>query len=621
MDSDSDTDSNYGRNRRDQFSSFKNATIYLIDGSSSMFVEKPLPEESDSAFDVALKCSLKSLKSMIFGSPRDLFSVIIYGLSPERTPTMGKMSQYEGVHILTELSRPDLAAISGIENLLRDSLPKGIKVSSKDSSNSSSKLAEGFWLCSKLLDSAGKNVNSTVLLFTADSEPQMTREERKQAELRASDLMDAGTRIEVVGLSQQFDFLPFYKDLVVLPGEEESENLWKPPTVKGKLDTLLNQVVTLSRSRRPRAKINFQIGENFQIAVGIYALVRGAYLPKKVKLDRRTNEVLETVTTKYTMGENLEDITAEELGRSDIIKYQEFGGARIRLRVDEHRHLRRLGDPGLFLLGFKPKDMIKRHWFHRPCDFIYPEENIVKGSRSFFVALLERLQVQNKVAICRMIANSNSVPSLVALIPQEEVIDESGSQDVPPGFHVFYLPFADDVRDLNIEELTGDNPAKASDEEVIVAKKIIRKLEQKGGYKPELFQNPVLRKMWINIESMALDKDPEDFFDSTVVPPEIIDQRIGPLVEELSSLVTGKVGKRSFADGEEEQGSFKHESKKKMKLEGMANIENMILEGHAPKLTVAQLKEFLALNNAKIPSKAKKSDLIDLAMKAVGLSD
>ncbi|KAK2711699.1 hypothetical protein QYM36_012717 [Artemia franciscana] len=55
MDSDSDTDSNYGRNRRDQFSSFKNATIYLIDGSSSMFVEKPLPEESDSAFDVALK--------------------------------------------------------------------------------------------------------------------------------------------------------------------------------------------------------------------------------------------------------------------------------------------------------------------------------------------------------------------------------------------------------------------------------------------------------------------------------------------------------------------------------------------------------------------------------------
>jgi len=59
-----------------------------------------------------------------------------------------------------------------------------------------------------------------------------------------------------------------------LPGEEESENLWKPPTVKGKLDTLLNQVVTLSRSRRPRAKINFQIGENFQIAVGIYALVR-----------------------------------------------------------------------------------------------------------------------------------------------------------------------------------------------------------------------------------------------------------------------------------------------------------------------------------------------------------
>ena len=43
---------------------------------------------------------------------------------------------------------------------------------------------------------------------------------------------------------------------------------------------------------------------------------------------------------------------------------------------------------GLKLLAFKSRDELRWHQFVRPCHFIYPDENSVKGSRNLFAALL-----------------------------------------------------------------------------------------------------------------------------------------------------------------------------------------------------------------------------------------
>jgi ATP-dependent DNA helicase 2 subunit 1 len=40
----------------------------------------------------------------------------------------------------------------------------------------------------------------------------------------------------------------------------------------------------------------------------------------------------------------------------------------------------------------------------------------------------------------------------VAKTPQEEVLDDNGAQERPPGFHMIPLPYADDIRAAPVEE-------------------------------------------------------------------------------------------------------------------------------------------------------------------------
>ena len=65
-----------------------------------------------------------------------------------------------------------------------------------------------------------------------------------------------------------------------------------------------------------------------------------------------------------------------------------------------------------------------------------------------FAALLQRLVAQDKVAICRLIQRDEAAPRLVALLPQLERLDAKKVQVAPPGFHMIYLPFNDDLRKL-----------------------------------------------------------------------------------------------------------------------------------------------------------------------------
>jgi hypothetical protein len=64
--------------------------------------------------------------------------------------------------------------------------------------------------------------------------------------------------------------------------------------------------------------------------------------------------------------------------------------------------------------------------------------------------LLDRCEAKQKFILCEIIIRSNSSPRLAALIPQQEVLDEEvkSIQRCPPGFHLVYLPYADDFRQI-----------------------------------------------------------------------------------------------------------------------------------------------------------------------------
>ena len=76
----------------------------------------------------------------------------------------------------------------------------------------------------------------------------------------------------------------------------------------------------------------------------------------------------------------------------------------------------------------------------------------MKGSSNLFKALLDRCLARDVVAICRYIARQNAQPFFVALVPQAEKLDENNLQVESPGFHVVFLPFAEDFRTLHIDE-------------------------------------------------------------------------------------------------------------------------------------------------------------------------
>jgi hypothetical protein len=64
------------------------------------------------------------------------------------------------------------------------------------------------------------------------------------------------------------------------------------------------------------------------------------------------------------------------------------------------------------------------------------------GSRKLFAALLDQCIARKVVPICCFTPRINAAPSVVALIPQEERLDDSKIQILPPGFHVVYLPYS-----------------------------------------------------------------------------------------------------------------------------------------------------------------------------------
>ena len=69
-------------------------------------------------------------------------------------------------------------------------------------------------------------------------------------------------------------------------------------------------------------------------------------------------------------------------------------------------------------MGFKPRSAIKRHYYMQPAQFLFPDENVVRGSTSLFAALLKRCLAREVVAICRYIPRKNTPPVFVALMPQ-----------------------------------------------------------------------------------------------------------------------------------------------------------------------------------------------------------
>lgn len=571
----------------------RDSLVFLVDASKEMFIKGEDGEPSN--FDMTMQVVRTVYSSKIISSHRDLVALVFYGTEQSKNPR----DSFKHVYVYHDLDEPGAKRVQEVD-ALRGS--KGAQLAAETMGSGKTSLGDALWCCANLYSDIKLRLShKRLMLFTCRDDPHAGDSAKdRQARTKASDLKETGVVIDLMHLMKPggFDVSLFFRDVISPPEDDSELGLQVNPCEK--LEDLQKRVRAKEQKKRAMARLSLCLGEDVKMAVGIYATAVTARKPGAIKLYRETNEPVRSKSRIFHTQ------TGSLLLPSEIKKAQVYGKKQIVLEKDEVDSLKKFGEPELFLMGFKPMEQLKLHHHIRPSVFIYPEEDEVKGSACLFSALLKKCTERGVFALCRCIARRNYAPRFVALVPQEEELDDANVQLSPPGFNVIYLPFADDMRTLD----TPQCPC-ASQTQVDKMKEIVTKLRFK--YRSDAFENPVIQQHYRNLEALALDMAaPEETEDLIMPKVEQMDQRLGILVDEFRDMVypaNYNPDSKPAAKRKTDPSGGGAEKKPKVEVpeeELRAHVQN----GTLAKLTVPVLKEACKSLGVKTTG-TKKQELID----------
>ncbi|XP_023849095.1 X-ray repair cross-complementing protein 5 [Salvelinus sp. IW2-2015] len=581
----------------DYKSTGRDSLVFLVDASKEMFISGEDGEPSP--FDLTMQCVHSVYTSKIISSDKDLVALVFYGTEQSKNPR----NTFKHVYVYHDLDSPGARRVKDVDGLRGEN---GAQVADETMGSGKTNLGEALWCCSNLYSDVKLRLShKRLMIFTCRDTPHRGDSERDRlARTKAGDLKETGVVIDLMHLMKPggFDVSLFFCDVVSPPEDEAELGLQMEPC--GKLEDLRKRVRAKEMKKRSMARLNLCLGEGMNVAVGVYITVRQTKKPNADKLYRDNNEPVHTKTRLYHTQ------TGSLLLPSDTKRAQVYAGRQIVMEKDEVDVIKKFSDPGLELIGFKPMERLKLHHQLRSALFIYPEEEAVTGSACVFTALLCRCSERNVFALCKYTRIRNSPPRFIALVPQREELDEGQVQIEAPGFHGIFLPYADDIRNLDAPQLPT-----ASDAQVEKMKEIVHKLRFK--YRSGAFENPVLQQHYRNLEALALDLlVPEHIEDHTMPKVKMMDKCLGSLAQEFKDLVypadynpEGKTApKRKPA---EEAGGAEKKPKVEMSED---ELRAHVQKGTLGKLTVPVLKDACKQFGVKVTG-TKKQELID-ALKA-----
>ncbi|KAM3723859.1 X-ray repair cross-complementing protein [Dirofilaria immitis] len=469
----------------------KKCTIFLIDASAKMF-EKYENDHSynNCAFRRALKIvRLQMINKAVTSTFGEYTCCILLN-------TQIKSHSIDHVYVIQEVEEISAERIKELNKLLKS----GNILSSFKSicgGHGRCDYSEVLFLCIKRVTSRTPYFRKRIVyLFTNEMNPFDTNNQHCISACKnADDLRNHDTEFSVYPLIAESNVAVFSVLKQLDPNVEKNfENI----------SELEKDIPKKQYARRIIAGMDFEVGNGLKFSVGIYSLLRSEKIPQSVTLNAEKNEIMQR-SHIYVNEETDEGVP---LLNKEIIRQRQIGDAVINLSSDEVENLRRLTSPGLLLLGFKHLSCLKITHHVRSSQFVYPLEKDVLGSVRMYRILYEVCTRKKKMIICRYTQKANVPPKLVALVPQTKDIPEGefNSKFYYLGFHLVYLPFTEDKRDLS-EQMThpeGEWPS-ASKGQIEAARKLVKKLT--ANYFPEKFYNPVLQKHYKVIEALALDYD------------------------------------------------------------------------------------------------------------------
>ncbi|KAK2502915.1 hypothetical protein MC885_014317 [Smutsia gigantea] len=553
-------------------------------------------EEEEEGLEAGDDACIQSVyTNKIISSDRDLLAVVFYGTKKDKNSV-----NFKNIYVLQELDTPGAQRVVALDEFkgqqgqtrFQDQIGYGCDYS----------LSEVLWVCANLFsDVQVKMSHKRIMLFTNEDDPHGSDSAKaSRARTKAGDLRDTGIFLDLMHLRKPggFDISLFYRDIISVA---EDEDLGVHFEESSKLEDLLRKVLAKETRKRALFRLKLKFNKDTALTVGIYNMVQKARRPPAVRLYRETNEPVKTKTRRFNVN------TGSLLLPSDTKRSQTFGKRQIVLEKEETEELKRFDEPGLILIGFKPLVMLKKHHYLRPSLFVYPEESLVNGSTTLFNALLIKCLEKEVVAVCRYTPRQNSPPYFVALIPQEEKLDDQKVQVTPPGFQLVFLPYADDKRKVPFTEKVTANP-----EQIDKMKAIVEKLCFK--YRSDSFENPVLQQHFRNLEALALNKmEPEQAVDLTMPKIEEMDKRLGSLVDEFKELVYPPDYNSKGKAPREKQGSEDSESKRPKVEFSEEELKAHVNKGTLGKFTVPMLKEACRVLGLK--GGMKKQELLDILTK------
>jgi len=482
----------------------KQHIMFLIDASKPMFNTY----NNTTFFATSIALCKKVVLKLIRESRNDKIGILIYGTNDDNK----KCPKY--INVLSEPIKPNIQLIKKLDDVLASELIHTGQCPL-------SPLSDAVWYGNYLIKKCSENQScSTIMLITCNDLPEIG-DSKKQFHLRTriDDVIKNNIDFKLIPIGATFNMKFFYEGLL-----QNFNSISKPINGLESIDDIMLEINDKLKHGRSVSKIKFFINNDFYISTSLYKFYTKLKMPSKVKLDKKTNKPLTSNTQVFTLDTN------ELMYKSDQAKYLKSGDEKIIFKNEDITIMKSgIIEPGLRLLGFTNKENIMILYHFKTSIFLRPNNDVVESSTRMFNTLLECCLEENKCIMCFLKIRKGGKVRLTVLIPQAEILNETGIQNHPSGFHVIFLPFLECLKPVKPMEPTKD--CKLTDEQILIGRKICESMPI--NYYPALIKNPKINTHWAMLESMALETEVPDILDETLPANDVFEKSLSKIKNDM----------------------------------------------------------------------------------------
>ncbi|CAD8142730.1 unnamed protein product [Paramecium pentaurelia] len=467
----------------------KDAVIFLVDCKKALF-DMDLDGQG-TVFSKILSAFSSFMKAKIISSPDDRIGMIFYN-----TKSTNNQLKFNNI---TEIYKLDGPSADIIKNCLKieQNFEKDYQL------GNNAHFHECLWLCNHEFKELDKNkFNMRIFLFTPDDLPYFKDQNARSSALKyAKQLKDADVQIELFPLPSQNEFkiARFYGEIITIDLDEVNNAVLDTST---KIMDLHQRIKQKEFKKRALNRLIMDI-DDIKIGLKIYCLVNKAKKPTGKPLDRRYNQQLKK------KAQFIDEETGQALFPQQISTHLILGNEKIAIPKEYMAKIKGFEKPGMTLIGFKSSSALKDYHNYRASYFLYPDDEHVNGSSQFFDALIQQMILKEKIGIVRLVPKQGSQVRFCALLPQAEQYDENHFQ-TPPGLHLIFLPYADDIRGLSSVKQEGADITR----QTLNAAKILVNALTIQDFDCSNFEDPSIQKFYTYLQGLALQEqnieEPED---------------------------------------------------------------------------------------------------------------